>query len=115
MAVKWLTTLLSVYLLGLSLWPCADEVLSPAGEERGTVLTALNASTPDASHPDHDQCTPFCTCACCAVTITVVPQLTYTLTASVDLDRVAAARFAYEPLPWADPLTTIWQPPKRRA
>lgn len=110
--MKWLTIILSLYLLGLSLWPCADEALSPAGKEGSTVLTPLNAPESGTSHQDHDLCTPLCICTCCAATTTVVPQFEYTLIPPAETIVVSVAAFAYAPIHWADSLSAIWQPPK---
>lgn len=111
--MKWLTTLLSLYLLGLALWPCADEFPAPAGSESHVVLSA-DAPNPGASHPHHDQCTPFCSCTCCAAAITVVPNFSYAPVLFIEPCRATVIRFNYELKHRADPLAAIWQPPKCR-
>ncbi|XBA03249.1 DUF6660 family protein [Fibrella sp. ES10-3-2-2] len=111
-AVKWLTLLLSMYLLGLSLWPCSDEPLLPNEQmEQAMVMSATGA---ERSQHEHDTCTPFCTCTCCAVTISVVPHFHYSLLASIDLVPIAVASFAYASAYPLDPITAIWQPPQLR-
>jgi hypothetical protein len=116
-SVKWLTAVLAVYLLGLSLWPCADEALPLTGQAQAAMFTATPtaAAASGASHEHrHDQCSPFCTCACCAAATTVITRFSYALTPSVAWLPVAVVVIGYLPLHWADPLTAIWQPPKRR-
>ena len=112
MAVKWLTTILALYLTGLSLWPCADEALSIIGQgNQGAFISAKTASS-EASHDHQDHCTPFCSCACCAATITVASQFHYSPAYLVEVALVATTDFQYTLLQWADPLSAIWQPPK---
>lgn len=113
--MKWLTLLLSVYLLGLSLWPCADEPLLPTGQLGIAVGWSFTTTESDAGHQhEHDACSPFCTCACCAATITTVPQFHYSLRPSVEIIPIDVASFHYVSAPLADPLSAIWQPPKLR-
>lgn len=112
--MKWFTVLFSVYLLGLSLWPCADELLLPAGQSQIAVLSPTTpSSSTDRTH-QHDACTPFCTCACCAATITTLPQFHYSLTPSVEIIPMDVVSFQYVSAPLSDTLTAIWQPPQLR-
>lgn len=113
--MKWLTTILTFYLLALSLWPCADEPLFVAKQTDKAVFTAAAASTPVSSHEhEHDQCTPFCTCTCCAAMLTVVPRFQYSLIASVEIVPTVVAAFNYASAHPLDPITAIWQPPQLR-
>ncbi|WP_093832942.1 DUF6660 family protein [Spirosoma endophyticum] len=111
--MKWWTTLLALYLLGLSLWPCADEMDSLPEQSSVAVLTSA-ASEPGTSHHEHDQCTPFCSCACCAVTITVIGCFSYVIKPVFQSIPASVTSFDYTLIHWADPLTAIWQPPKLR-
>lgn len=112
MAVKWLTLILSIYLLGLSLWPCADELLIPDGQARQSMVSSATES--EQSHHQHDACTPFCTCACCAVTITVAPRFQYSLLPTVEIVPIAVATFFYASAQPLGAITAIWQPPQLR-
>lgn len=113
--MKWLTVILSVYLLGLSLWPCADEPLLPVGQSEIAMILSASTTESDASHHhEHDACTPFCTCACCAATITVVPQFHYVPTHSVEIIPIAVAAFSSASDHPFDPITAIWHPPQLR-
>ena len=62
--MKWLYIILSIYVVSLSVLPCADE----AGD-----VNAINASVADHgdTHDDNcsDDCSPFCSCSCCGVSI----------------------------------------------
>ncbi|ADB42722.1 DUF6660 family protein [Spirosoma linguale] len=112
--MKWFTILFSVYLLGLSLWPCADELLFPAGQSEIAVLSPTTpSSNTDRTH-QNDACTPFCTCACCAATITVAPRSQYALLPSNEIVPISVATFSYASAHPLTIVTAIWQPPKLR-
>ena len=108
--VNRIAIVLAFYLLGLSLWPCADAALPPTGPD-GCVVAAT-ASRPGFSHEQHDQCTPFCICTCCAATITVASRFGYSLLPPTETMVMSVVAFAYTPIHWADSLSAIWQPPK---
>jgi hypothetical protein len=115
--MKWLTIVFAVYVLGLSLWPCADDALPLVGQALATVVTT-SASTADTRSNDahehqDDQCSPFCTCACCAVVATITPLFAYPTASVSESGWFSATRFHYAPTNWAEPLTAIWQPPKQ--
>lgn len=112
--MKWVSIILALYVLGLSVWPCADEALPTNRQERGAVLIAASVPVPDPVHDHHDACTPFCTCACCAATISIVPHVNYSVVPTVELVPIATAIFQYIPVHWASPLSAIWQPPQLR-
>ena len=109
---QWVTHLLTVYLLGLSLWPCSDNALPPAGSGNQSVVARVadaNAGLPADQH-QHDQCSPFCSCACCATTVTPPPPF-LRLPGLVFLP-VTVLTAAYPVDLSAGPLFAIWQPPK---
>lgn len=112
--VKWLTTILSLYLLGLSVWPCSDERLPVMGQESAAVVVSVDRSQPGSAHQHEDQCTPFCTCACCAATLTVLLKYGYTLIQPTDGVTISTDHFPYSPTHWATPDAAIWQPPQIR-
>lgn len=113
--VKWLWLILSLYLLGLSVMPCADETQLPVYEPGiGPYLSTVHTAS-ETSHPhEHDACSPFCSCVCCAVTITTVSRFLYSLLPTVEILPTDAVSFHYVSAYLADPLFAIWQPPKVR-
>ncbi|MEZ0612350.1 DUF6660 family protein [Fibrella sp. WM1] len=113
-AVKWLTTILAIYLMMLSLWPCADEAMTTRVPVTTDVVVAAPPSHPASHQHDHDQCTPFCTCSCCAATITAIPRFSYSLGPAVRFVAITTDGFCYAPTRWVAPPATIWQPPQRR-
>lgn len=112
--MKWLTIILSVYLLGLSFWPCADEPSLTSGQAAMAMISSIATESERSHHHEHDACSPFCTCSCCAATITVFPHFSYSLLPSVEMIPIDVATFHYVSAPLSDTLTAIWQPPKLR-
>lgn len=82
----------------------------PVCQSRPGYTTDKSAS----DHHEHDQCTPFCSCACCAATITLVSRFHYSLIPSVELIPIDVTTFRYVSAPLADHLSAIWQPPQFR-
>ena len=113
-AVKWFTTILSLYLIGLSLWPCSDERLPVFGQESVAMVVSSESPQTGSSNAHHDQCTPFCTCACCAATLSVLLRSSYTLSPLINGVTISTDHFTYVPMHWADPHAAIWQPPQIR-
>ncbi|WP_461141096.1 DUF6660 family protein [Spirosoma pomorum] len=115
--MKWLTTVFAVYLLGLSFWPCADDALPLAGQALATVFAASTPDTDSSADGEqehhHDQCSPFCTCTCCAVVAALTPLFTYQTASLPEQNWLPSVRFHHAPTHWAEPLTAIWQPPKQ--
>ena len=65
--MKLLTLLLALYMLTLSCVPCICE--DNCADEKTEHATA-------ADKPDADNCTPFCSCACChSVVVSLKPVL----------------------------------------
>jgi len=68
--VKWTTAIFAIYLLLLSLVPCADNDMC----ENGTVTNSEQAPSDDK---ERDTCTPFCICSCChnIISIPSIPRI----------------------------------------
>ncbi|WP_460963722.1 DUF6660 family protein [Spirosoma litoris] len=89
--------------------------LIPVGESGiAMILSASITESNTGHHHEHDACTPFCTCACCAATITISPRFQYSPTHSVKIVSIAVAAFGYASDHPFDPITAIWQPPQLR-
>lgn len=104
--MKYLSLLLSVYLLSLSFFYCNDDKEHLTEAKLITTIT----ETHDSNHQDSfDYCTPFCICACCSMT-TNLENL-----AIVDLIPIAVISeelFLYNTTLKSDLHFSIWQPPK---
>jgi hypothetical protein len=100
--VKFLTSLLTIYILLLSMFPCPEDVFA-SGKETSTLV---------AEHPsdssETDDCPPYCSCACCGVQM---------LRSCNCLQLKTPIQFAVQhpgiaDLHLSDILLPIWQPPK---
>jgi len=63
------SVILSMYLLVLSLVPCADDSIQPICNNVDIELHDHNHNHSDGT----DDCTPFCTCICCGSVISISP------------------------------------------
>lgn len=73
--MRILAAILSLYILGLSLVPCADAGISPTSD-----VQHISQSHHD-NHSNHlDLCSPFCVCHCCG---THVVEIDYAFLPSV--------------------------------
>ena len=61
--MKYLTFILSLYILALNLAPCED--YAATDNEVQTEISQLIDS--DHQHQDSDLCSPFCICQCCHI------------------------------------------------
>ena len=71
--MKIFILIFSFYLLGLSCLPCGDK-------NECTVKATTTVSTPinhDKHSQDTEHCTPFCTCSCCAVSVSLPATVFY--------------------------------------
>ncbi len=115
--MKWLITLLAVFVLALNWVPCSDAY----NECGSTALLSHSTSDADQADPhqhsdDHDDsCSPFCTCACCGVSFT---NLTFNVKPSIqeDLPEYFEKQFVARSISFQSSFFgNIWQPPKINA
>lgn len=110
--MRILSFILAILFFGISTLPCTDN--ENAGQEVAEVEVHVHASdvSGDHSHSDHedhtDGCSPFCTCSCCGVAITMPPVVNTEfslLPARIEHTAIWLGdnSFAY--------LTSVWQPP----
>lgn len=104
--MKWISTILLLYILALLLVPCSDVYNN---------CTDTNSKFQEASHShsqdNDDHCTPFCQCSCCSVSVIKIqfklpdfnlPQHFYTAKKTVIKDcQIISGYFG-----------NIWEPPK---
>lgn len=97
-----LTALLfSLYILLLTALPCAD---APTGKHRHEDPVAQNAP----SHADNDQCSPFCTCNCCAMAMVCQVQAVDFKVTTIVREQLTEYPTFFVPQRSGD----IWQPPQ---
>ncbi|GBL35485.1 hypothetical protein EMGBS15_10800 [Filimonas sp.] len=106
MKLSWL--LLAFYILVLSVIPCSDE------GECDTVSFSTE-QWQQQSHENHEHhkelCSPFCTCACCGISIayTVVPFFMPVR----KIDKVLERIIPFSPESYSKEISSIiWQPPR---
>ena len=68
--MKWISTILSIYILAIAVLPCADEVGWCVFDLEETIGVELH-ETGDHNHENEcsDHCSPLCTCSCCQMTV----------------------------------------------
>jgi hypothetical protein len=75
--------------------------------DKGTEITSIQLTT----DPHTDECSPFCFCSCCSLSVAEHSIRTF---ASVDIENIAIAMDLIE---YSNPYSkahqnSIWQPPK---
>jgi hypothetical protein len=100
---KYIAVFLAAYMLVLLCMPCKDNCNTSQHKTPSTYAAAQ-----DHHHEENDQCSPFCFCACCATSITVVafPKLEISLQINIEKFSVYTSSFVSEVN------SSIWQPPK---
>ena len=95
--MKFITLILSLLVMALTLVPCSD---TPCDTEK------------THTHEQHDdQCTPFCTCVCCGAQ-TQVPQYPFTYSHSPIITYISLSLPQYNSTYTPGFHHSIWQPPK---
>ncbi|RRB03956.1 DUF6660 family protein [Larkinella rosea] len=100
--------LMSVYLLVLSVWPCADGCLSLRVDKQATATITSDAHQHDGDSEGADLCSPFCGCACCGTVLEACPVFQFAF-AAFSFSSPRYKRFA-PALPSAP--VSCWQPPQ---
>ncbi|WP_026729550.1 DUF6660 family protein [Flavobacterium denitrificans] len=105
--MKWITVLLSIYLMALSNMPCADMEVNSAMHK-----TAQFSSETNHSHDkDNDLCSPFCACNCCGAQV-----LSYQTVAVFEFvtvhNLISIPLPSYNSVFASDFYGSIWQPPQ---
>lgn len=100
--------LMSIHLLFLSVWPCADGCLKVRADKQATATLASDNHQHDGDNADVDLCSPFCGCACCGTALEPGQEFQFAFTAfSFSSPR-------YESFVPTLPTASIayWQPPQ---
>ena len=104
--MRFLTYILSIYILILTAIPCLD---APEFSGNGNVQITQNTKESTQEFPDVDFCSPFCLCSCCISIISNqnIPHVDFTCD-SVSLIQYPKYTFVFHSFNFA----SIWQPPK---
>ena len=103
--MRLIAVIFSMYVIMLTAIPCIDRYYD-ANQVDKTELTHENQDS--HHHSDSDNCSPFCTCNCCATAVIIQPMM-------VKLTCFSFIQKQYFPVTSvfiSDPLANIWQPPK---
>ncbi|WP_243854605.1 DUF6660 family protein [Flavobacterium sp. 270] len=104
--MKWITIILSIYLIALSNMPCADM------EVNSIVHQKAQFSSDSHSHDkENDLCSPFCACNCCGAQI-LSYQSTNNITFPVVYTAITAVVPNYKSVFISNFYGSIWQPPQ---
>jgi len=105
--MKYLSVLFSFYVFLLSCAPCVDEQGLFSADEHLCSETSQNNSP---AHQDEQDCSPFCTCACCGSQGFNVPSAFsfHSSNGFVAQKNSAVYTFHFS----SDFISSIWQPPK---
>ena len=76
--MRFLSLILSAYMLVLSLAPCTDGVQHDHIQSAcdSEILVDSNSHS-DHNHDHQDTCPPFCVCACCGSIVIIPSQIVY--------------------------------------
>ncbi|WP_420834720.1 DUF6660 family protein [Aquimarina longa] len=102
--MKFLTIILSIYILGLSFITCNDNVI----EYNDGIVQLLNADEHSDSE-ESDLCSPFCSCQCCQISITETEFDSYDyLISNYQYSKV----YSYKNIALQDFDFSLFQPPR---
>lgn len=99
---------MGVYLLLLSVLPCADacQLLRPLNT---TTQISADSHAHHSDRADGDLCSPFCSCACCGTLMHQPPQFTFSFTPP---QAVAQTWLSLETPALPTAPRSTWQPPQ---
>ncbi len=107
--MRFITFLLAIYILLLSIVPCSDTHNDCVTKD--TQKKEIGTSHHDHNQDQDDNCSPFCTCSCCAMAYTVMNFSQYeckVLKEYTFSEKVAIPEESYH----SNYYGNIWQPPK---
>jgi hypothetical protein len=106
--MKFLSLILSIAILAVSFVPCTDNL--PAKDDN---ILKKEITSSDKSSKDHnntsDNCSPFCTCSCCAATAFYSPlSKTQPIKVIFKSEKYPLYNISFR----TEVYYSIWQPPK---
>ena len=109
--MKWISTILSIYILALAILPCADQAIWCIFDVEKAIGVEFH-ETGDHNHENEcsDHCTPLCTCSCCQITIRT--PITVNLEIAPPIAVLSDPSSLESLLKDLTSLNDIWQPPK---
>lgn len=105
--MKWIARILALYMLVLSCLPCNDSTECSNNSDTSIVAGAQHSD--HSNHPEN--CTPFCSCACCGIHITQLSEAIFIAAPHQLITQHSLYKPAYIPATYYN----IWQPPRLHA
>jgi len=105
--VKWITAILSIYLIMLSSMPCADLEDNSAVHKTSQFSSEQNHSHEKQS----DLCSPFCSCNCCGAQV-LSYQANIIFEFPVKSAIISLQLPSYNSVFTSNFFGSIWQPPQ---
>jgi len=102
--MKYLSLILSIYLLALNFAPCEDFNV-PDDDVKTEISLAIGD---DHQHQDSDLCSPFCICQCCHISATYF----HLTEIKLNISNISTQDFFYLNGTEKDFSTSILQPPR---
>lgn len=109
----WLKVIWAIYLVVLSFVPCSDAV-NRCADSAGTHKITL-ATEHDHQEDSDDNCTPFCHCTCCSISITLTDTRLVPLFERILPDFITKKVYIKDHFLPSDYFGNIWQPPRLTA
>lgn len=100
---------MSLYVLLLSVLPCADSH-SLQRQRNEPARIVADQHTHEDDQPTADQCSPFCSCACCGIALDQPPVFAFTFTEPQPVVQ-SVPTLTPSPLPLV--ALPTWQPPQQ--
>ena len=109
--MKWISTILSIYIFILATLPCADEAGWCVFDVESTIGVELHAGgNHDHKNDYSDHCSPLCTCSCCQITVRTPTKINLDISpATISFSDPSSLESSLKDL---TSLNDIWQPPK---
>ena len=102
--MKFITIILSLLILGLSIKPCSDG--NNTEDQHQEEISAEHNHQNDSD----DTCPITCICNCCGMSITYEPIKTFNLKLNIEISTELIS--TYQPIYRFNFLSNIWQPPQ---
>ena len=108
--MRWICSVLSIWVLLMSYVPCADEAVRNTQNENPSLFLSANYSHSTHEHNNNcDLCSPFCICACCGgFSIYKTTKLNF-IKPSTQINSFVSL---YKQPVVIDVFRQIWHPPK---
>ncbi|BDD03589.1 hypothetical protein [Aureibacter tunicatorum] len=117
--MRWIVFILTAYLFGLGLMPCQDMPMDHDLAHMQQIKEANHCSTTEPHSDDktgdeeheHNICSPFCSCACCGITLERL-EFAHIPDFTEELIVLKAYNSTYKSPELFDMAHNIWNPPK---